>query len=51
LQELLEYISDTRVEPLLAPPGLLRDPEEKLALRHLEAIAATAQMQVVDLRD
>lgn len=50
LQELLEYMVDTRAEPLWAPPGPLRDPEEKLALRHLEAITSAARTQVTDLQ-
>jgi hypothetical protein len=44
LQELLEYMLDTRVDPPPAFPGLFRDPEEKLALRHLEAMATAAQV-------
>lgn len=40
---------DTRAEPPLAPPGPLKDVEEKLALGHLEAMAAAAQTQVTDL--
>lgn len=39
-----------RGEPPQAPPGPLRDPEEKLALRHWEAMASAAWTQVTDLQ-
>lgn len=48
LQELLEYMVDMRAEPPPAPPGTLRDPEEKLALRHLEAMFSAAWTQAMD---
>lgn len=50
LQELLEYILDMRGEPPQAPPRPLRDPEEKLALRHWEAMASAAWTQATDLQ-